>query len=101
MHTSLGYRMAMRQQEALTGPLGRDDIDWDALVRMHGPRLQRRVAQHVADPEVVDDVVQETFVQAYRRWSTYDQSRPLWPWLVAIAVNLGWRWSKARRLAEA
>jgi RNA polymerase sigma-70 factor (ECF subfamily) len=93
--------MAMRQQEAPTRPLGRDDIDWDALVRLHGPRLQRRVAQRVADPEVVDDVVQETFVQAYRRWSTYEQTRPLWPWLVAIAVNLGWRVSKAGRLAEA
>lgn len=92
--------MAMRRQEVPAGPLGRDDIDWDALVRLHGPRLQRRVAQRVADPAVVDDVVQETFVQAYRRWSTYDQSRPLWPWLVAIAVNLGWRWSQASRLVE-
>lgn len=93
--------MAMRRQEAPTETLGRDDVDWDALVRLHGPRLQRRVAQRVADPAVVDDVVQETFVQAYRRWSNYDQSRPLWPWLVAIAVNLGWRWSQAGLLVGA
>lgn len=93
--------MAMRRQEVPPGLLGRDDIDWDAVVRLHAPRLRRRVAQRVSDPAVVDDVVQETFVHAYRRWPTYDQSRPMWPWLVAIAVNLGWRWSQASLLLEA
>jgi RNA polymerase sigma-70 factor (ECF subfamily) len=75
--------------------MDRDDLDWDEVYRLHAPRLRRRLAKRGADPAIVDDVVQETFIQAYRRWPTYDQSRPLWPWLVAIATNRAWRWSQA------
>src|SRR5687768_17435365 len=82
-------------------PMGRIDLDWDTLVRLHGPRLRRCVAKRVPDPAIVDDVVQETFIQAIRRSSTFDRRRALWPWLVGIAANKAWRWSQAtQRAAE-
>ncbi|HEX2039537.1 MAG TPA: sigma-70 family RNA polymerase sigma factor [Acidimicrobiales bacterium] len=91
----------MRRHQRPDAPIGRDDVDWDELFRLYAPRLRRCLAKRVADAAIVDDVVQETFIQAYRRWSTYDQSRPLWPWLMAIAANRAWRWSQAsRRAAE-
>ncbi len=37
--------------------------------------------------ELVDDVFQETFMQLYVSRGTFDLSKPLRPWLFAIAVN--------------
>lgn len=91
--------MAMRHRQPDVPD--RDDVDWDALFQDHGPRLRRRVAKRVPDPAIVDDVIQETFIQAYRRWPTYDRTRPLWPWLVGIAFNRAWWWSKATQKVAA
>jgi RNA polymerase sigma-70 factor (ECF subfamily) len=38
-------------------------------------------------PDLVDDVFQETFMQLYVSRDTFDQSRPLRPWLFTIAAN--------------
>jgi RNA polymerase sigma-70 factor (ECF subfamily) len=37
--------------------------------------------------ELVDDVLQETFIQLYVSRDTFDLSRPLRPWLFTIAAN--------------
>ena len=39
------------------------------------------------DRDLVDDVFQETFMQLYAGRDTFDQSRPLRPWLFTIAAN--------------
>jgi len=38
-------------------------------------------------PDLVDDVFQETFMQLYVSRDTFDLSRPLRPWLFTIAAN--------------
>lgn len=37
--------------------------------------------------ELADDITQETFIQVFRKYHTYDSSKPLQPWLYKIAVN--------------
>lgn len=61
----------------------RDFADW---VRPHLPALQRYAARLA--PRARDDLLQETLVRAWRRWSTYDESKgaPL-PWLLAIMAD--------------
>ncbi|MDZ7342885.1 MAG: sigma-70 family RNA polymerase sigma factor [candidate division KSB1 bacterium] len=46
--------------------------------------LRRLVRQH----EDTDDLLQETFVRAYQHLKNFDRSRPFYPWLHRIAVNL-------------
>ena len=92
--------MAMRDERP-DPPGGRDELDWDALVRQFRPRLRRRMARSVPDPAILDDVVQEALVDAYRGAKTYDRTRPIWPWLVGIAAKRAWQWSQASlRAAE-
>ncbi|MGH7597566.1 MAG: sigma-70 family RNA polymerase sigma factor [bacterium] len=45
----------------------------------------RRLARNHAD---TDDLLQEAFVRAYQHLKDFDRSRPFYPWLHRIAVNL-------------
>jgi len=39
------------------------------------------------DPELIDEIVHQTFVQAFRALDRFDAGRPLGPWLKQIARN--------------
>jgi RNA polymerase sigma-70 factor (ECF subfamily) len=51
------------------------------------PRLHRYCARMTGSVLDGEDVVQEALVLAYRRLDTYDDARPLAPWLFRIAHN--------------
>ncbi|WP_088187112.1 sigma-70 family RNA polymerase sigma factor [Desulfosporosinus sp. FKA] len=38
--------------------------------------------------ELADDITQETFIQVFRKFNTYNSSKPLKPWIYKIAVNI-------------
>lgn len=57
------------------------------LVRMHAPAV-RHLARGMGVPDTdLDDVVQDSFIAAWRSLSEYDPTRPLKPWLMRIGVN--------------
>lgn len=70
-------------------PPGRGDgrLDWGAVYAQHAPRLRRVVARRVP-AAVVDDVVQETFLRAFRHRHAYDAAQPIGPWLTTIAIRV-------------
>lgn len=37
---------------------------------------------------LADDILQETFIQVFRKYHTYDSSKPFEPWLYRITVNI-------------
>lgn len=58
-----------------------------ALLESHGPRLHAlalRLCGHRAD---ADDMVQEVFLQAFRKWDTFRGEADPGTWLYAIAVR--------------
>lgn len=68
-------------------PSSDDDVDWQQVYTLHAGRLRRVVAKRVA-PDAIDDVLQETFLRAYRSRHRLDTSRPLEPWLTTIAIRV-------------
>jgi RNA polymerase sigma-70 factor, ECF subfamily len=50
--------------------------------------VQRTLRRLGTDRSEVDDLAQEVFLVLHRRWSEYDQSRPLRPYLFGIAVRI-------------
>jgi RNA polymerase sigma-70 factor (ECF subfamily) len=58
-----------------------------ATVREIRPRLLRYCARMTGSVLDGEDVVQEALFQAYRKLETYDDTRPLAPWLFRIAHN--------------
>lgn len=57
-------------------------------------RFLRRMGVREAD---IDDVVQEVLIAVMHRWSEYDPSRPLRPWLFAFATRTASSWRRSAR----
>jgi RNA polymerase sigma factor CnrH len=64
-----------------------DDQAFGALMRRHKGPLYGFVRRYVGDGDTAVDVVQETFVAAWRALSRFDDRRPFAVWLRAIALN--------------
>jgi RNA polymerase sigma factor (sigma-70 family) len=53
-----------------------------------GPMLTNFLRRRIADRDALEDVYQETLMAFFQARHTYDPSRPLEPWLFAIARNV-------------
>ncbi len=73
--------------ELATRALGGDDRAFAILVRRHKNALYGFVRRYVGDGDPAVEIIQETFVAAWRALRRYDPSRPFAVWLRAIALN--------------
>ncbi|WP_240633746.1 RNA polymerase sigma factor [Caulobacter flavus] len=64
-----------------------DERAFSQLMRRHKGALFVFARRHVGDADAALDVVQETFVAAWRALGRYDPARPFPAWLRAIALN--------------
>lgn len=60
---------------------------FDALMRREKAGLYAFVRRYVGDADDAFDIVQDTFVAAWRAMGRYDPARPFGTWLRAIALN--------------
>src|ERR1700728_1691177 len=72
---------------------GKQDGDSDAVIRElyshHAKALRRYVGQFCPDRASADDIVQETFIRAWRHLPQLSaDDRPVRPWLFRVARNL-------------
>jgi RNA polymerase sigma-70 factor (ECF subfamily) len=77
----------------LNAPRGELPLDADAAVRQlyshHAGALHGYVQQFCPDPASADDIVQETFIRAWRHLPQLSaDDRPIRPWLIRVARNL-------------
>lgn len=80
----------------MTVPRTSDAVDWTSIVAEHESHLRRVVARRIRI-ELVDDVVQETFLRAYRSRASLDADRPIGPWLTTIAIRVATDLSRPTR----
>lgn len=71
---------------------------FEQIYRRYAPRLYAFLRGLHRDEHRAADLLQETFLKAYRGLPGFDRSRPLEPWLFQIARNLS---RDARRRARA
>ena len=71
-------------QRALAG----DPAGFEALMRRYHAALGRMLRAIVRNPEDAEDLLQETFLRAYRFLHRFDPDRPFGPWLMCIGANL-------------
>ncbi len=78
-------------------------------MREHQPGVFRLAYLMLGDCDDAEDIVQETFIRAYRAIETFDPAREMRPWLLSIAANLARNrrrsmarlWSAVQRLVFA
>ncbi len=94
--------MTDETDEALAARAARGDrAAFEGLVRRHKSSLYRFTRRYVGDADDAYDVVQDSFVAAWRALGRFDPHRPFGTWLKTIALNkcrdLGRR-TRTRRL---
>ena len=82
------------------GTSGVGPLDWDELYRRHAPDLRRLIARRVPSEAAVEDVLQETFVRAFRSLERFDPAKPVWPWLATLAHRSCVKWWRTHRAVE-
>jgi RNA polymerase sigma-70 factor (ECF subfamily) len=66
-----------------------DAAAFDVLVRRHLPRARVIARRLMQDPDDADDLVQDAFLRALERITTFDVSRAFEPWFTRLLINLG------------
>jgi RNA polymerase sigma-70 factor (ECF subfamily) len=64
-----------------------DRLNYDALYRMHHPRVLRLCQRLLADPDEAHDVTQEVFLKLHEAVQQSDRQIAWAPWLTRVAVN--------------
>jgi RNA polymerase sigma-70 factor (ECF subfamily) len=73
------------ERDLVNACLRGDTSAFEPIVRTHEGRLYGLLLSLTGDPEEARDLVQDAFVKAWRRLETFDNVRPLGPWLLAVA----------------
>ena len=60
---------------------------FQAIVALHARGIRRVAARIVGGGDAADDVVQETFLRAFRALDRFDEALEFGPWLNRIAAN--------------
>ena len=66
---------------------GGDERAYEALVVKYQRRIARHVARYVRRAVDVEDIVQETFIRAYRGLASFRGQSTFYSWLYRIATN--------------
>ena len=75
-------------QELMRGVLAADEAAFSSFYRRFAPGLFSMVYEILRDQKEAEDVVQESFVQMWKKASTYDPNRSgLFTWAVMISRN--------------
>jgi RNA polymerase sigma-70 factor (ECF subfamily) len=76
--------------------------DFHAVYHQHIRYVFRTLRRLGARPAELDDLAQEVFAVVFQRWSDYDPTRPLEPWLFGIAFRVCsvHRRTRSRRVPE-
>lgn len=60
---------------------------YELLVVKYQRRIERLISRMVRDPDLVQDIAQETFIRAYRALHQFRGDAQFYTWLYRIAVN--------------
>jgi RNA polymerase sigma-70 factor (ECF subfamily) len=74
-----------------------DTKAFHALVDRHAQRLYRLAVSLIGSAADAEDVLQETFIGAFRGLSSFEGRASVKTWLTRILVNQAARWRRSRR----
>ena len=84
----MGYNLKkLSDAELLVRYSAGDEAAFRELVSRYKNSLYAFLRQFLNRHDLVEDVFQETFLQLFSSRDSFDQSRPLRPWLFTIAAN--------------
>ena len=94
--TRLKKQMHPDDAAAVAQARGGDEEAFRVLVERHGRSIYRLAYRMTGRPEDAEDVVQETFVRAYRQLSRFEARSNFATWLYRIGFNCAIDYMRAR-----
>lgn len=92
----IGATIAMEEKEHGSAPSERDIIErvlrgsrdeFRHLMRLHQDKVYALILRQVGDPQVAQELAQDTFVKAYQKLSSFRFESEFSTWLIRIALN--------------
>lgn len=80
--------------------LGGDPSAFDTLYKTHHPRVYATIARRVSDRDLIEDLVQTTFLRAFCSLKTYRGDAAFSTWLTQIALNAFKSHLRAQRVRQ-
>lgn len=93
----VGRTLELSPAELLEAARRGDAAAQSSLFEAQKHRVARQILRMTGDASVVDDLVQEVFVSAFRRLADFRGDAQLETWLYRITVNKVSNWTDARR----
>ena len=84
-------------QQLIRDACGGDDRAFGHLVRFYTRPLYNYCFRFLNRKEDVEDVLQETFLKAYKALGRYDQTRAFSSWLFTIATHTTYDWLRKKK----
>ena len=99
VESSLGNPAAEQDGPDIHASLAGDEEAFARLVRRYQPLVYRQMWRFSRDPDTLDDLVQEVFIEVFRSLSGYKAKAPFLHWLRRIATRTGYRfWKRNARI---
>lgn len=92
-----GKGTAKEDREFVEQVLAGQEEAFACLYDKYKKSLFRTALAITEDQGAAEEILQDTFVRAYRHLQHVDLSQPLGAWLQRIAVNLSYNWAKSHR----
>ena len=81
-----------RQVNNARSPVTTDFLSCVGVFEAQFDYVYHALRRHGISPTDAEDLVQEVFLVMWRRWSEYDTTRPLRPWLGGIAFRVAYNY---------
>ena len=91
-----GHTVDELEQQDIAAALGGDEAAYARLVARHQATVARLAWRFTRVPAECEELVQQTFVEAYFALDGYRGDAPLEHWLARIATRVGYRFWKER-----
>lgn len=75
-----------------------DEDAYTALLNLYNSAILNYCYRLISDPELAQDLAQETFIKAFFSLDSFDESKKFSPWLYRIAHNLCVDYLRKKRL---
>lgn len=79
--------MERSDAELIAAVLGGDTPSFEPLIRKYQPRVFAMARRYCRNESEVEDIVQEVFIKAFQKLSTFQAKAPFEHWLMRLAVR--------------
>jgi RNA polymerase sigma-70 factor (ECF subfamily) len=92
--------MELSDAELIAAVLGGDSDSFEPLIKKYQPRIFAMARRYGRNESEVEDIVQDVFIKAYQKLSSYRAEAPFEHWLMRLAVRTCYDFLRERQRSK-